>query len=330
MRLKSYVAPSMADAMYLVRAELGENAIIVSTQRAANGKGIRITAAAEPDDADEAVGTILAEIGHSAAADVVRGALVDHGLPQRLVDRLVNSIRVRGDEDPLIACTEAFKTGFAFSPLPVKGALRPFLFIGPPGSGKSVSLTKVAANAVINGYKVGVINCDNLRAGANAQLSAFTRILQIDLVNARDGKILASEAGRAMQENDLVLIDSPGLNPFKKEDMDYLADLADAANVEPVLVLSAGGDVSEAAEIGEIFAGVGATRLVATKLDTTRRLGSVIAAAEAGQLMLAGISATPSVANGLTSLTAELLAQMIVPLSLTERASAPAQSEDKT
>ena len=47
----------MAEAMAAWSAmELGDDAIIVSTQRAAGGKGVRITAALEPADADRSVG----------------------------------------------------------------------------------------------------------------------------------------------------------------------------------------------------------------------------------------------------------------------------------
>ncbi|MBF0334965.1 MAG: polymer-forming cytoskeletal protein [Alphaproteobacteria bacterium] len=42
--------------MHLVRQELGEDAIIVSTQRAVGGKGVRITAALEPEDAEAEIG----------------------------------------------------------------------------------------------------------------------------------------------------------------------------------------------------------------------------------------------------------------------------------
>ncbi|MBF0306560.1 MAG: GTP-binding protein, partial [Alphaproteobacteria bacterium] len=65
MRLKSYTAPSMAEAMHLVRQELGEDAIIVSTQRAVGGKGVRITAALEPEDAEAEIGGALA--GHDVS-----------------------------------------------------------------------------------------------------------------------------------------------------------------------------------------------------------------------------------------------------------------------
>ena len=47
MRIKCYTATTMTDAMQLVRDELGDDAVIISTQRGANGKGVRITAALE-------------------------------------------------------------------------------------------------------------------------------------------------------------------------------------------------------------------------------------------------------------------------------------------
>ena len=48
MRLKLYRAPAMAEAMARVRAELGEDALILATRRV--GDGVEVTAALEPDD----------------------------------------------------------------------------------------------------------------------------------------------------------------------------------------------------------------------------------------------------------------------------------------
>ncbi|PIR17362.1 MAG: GTP-binding protein, partial [Elusimicrobia bacterium CG11_big_fil_rev_8_21_14_0_20_64_6] len=47
MRLKTYTAPTTAEAMAIVRRELGDQAIIVSTQKDADGRGARVTAALE-------------------------------------------------------------------------------------------------------------------------------------------------------------------------------------------------------------------------------------------------------------------------------------------
>ncbi|EPY02661.1 GTP-binding signal recognition particle [Magnetospirillum fulvum] len=313
MRLKSFTAATMSEAMEMVRSELGDDAIIVSTQRAAGTKGVRITAALESADADLAVAEMLGESDGSAAADAIRAALTDHGTPPRLIDRLVNAARAAEISDPVLACAAALEAGFAFAHLPEHSAPRPFMLVGPNGAGKSVTVAKLAARSVLKQRRVGVITCDNIRAGAVEQLAAFTSILEIDLVRARGPDSLARAVEDSQGRFDLTLIDSPGLNGFKPSDMDYLQSLIEAADVEPILVLAAGGDAIEAGELAESFASTGATRLFATRLDTTRRLGAILAGAEAGQLALCDVSASPHVASGLSSISAISLARLIMP-----------------
>jgi len=313
MRLKSFTAATMSEAMEMVRSELGDDAIIVSTQRAAGTKGVRITAALESADADLAVAEMLGESDGSAAADAIRAALTDHGTPPRLIDRLVNAARAAEISDPILACAAALEAGFAFAHLPEHSAPRPFMLVGPNGSGKSVTVAKLAARSVLKQRRVGVITCDNIRAGAVEQLAAFTSILEIDLVRARGPDTLARAVEESQGRFDLTLIDSPGLNGFKPSDMDYLQSLIEAADVEPILVLAAGGDAIEAGELAESFAATGATRLFATRLDTTRRLGAILAGAEAGQLALCDVSASPHVASGLSPISAISLARLIMP-----------------
>ena len=47
MRLKTFIAPTMQEAMRMVRAEMGEEAVIVSTLQNPKQGGVRITAALE-------------------------------------------------------------------------------------------------------------------------------------------------------------------------------------------------------------------------------------------------------------------------------------------
>lgn len=313
MKLKSFTAPTMAEAMELVRLELGDEAIIVSTQRAAGSKGVRITAALEPADADLAVAELLEESTQSSAAEAVKAALEFHNLPPRLLERLVNAARTSEISDPILACTAALEAGFSFAPLPEHSAPRPFMLIGPPGSGKSIAAAKLAARSVLKQRHVGLITCDNMRAGAVEQLAAFTRIMEIELVRARGPDALQKAVENSTGMFDLVVIDSPGLNPFKQSDLDFLQALIEAANVEPLLVMAAGGDAMEAGEIAEAFGTIGATRLFTTRLDTTRRLGAMLAAAEAGQLALCDVSASPHVASGLSPISAISLARLLLP-----------------
>jgi flagellar biosynthesis protein FlhF len=324
MKLKSFTAPTMSEAMELVRQELGDDAIIVSTQRAAGTKGVRITAALETAEADLAIAEMIEEVTDSGVADAVRTALAQHGVPQRLADRLVNVVRTAELPDPILACAAALEAGFTFAHLPEHGAPRPFMLVGPNGSGKSIAVAKLAARSVLKQRQVGVITCDNIRAGAVEQLAAFTSILEIELVRARGPESLARAVDGMNGQFDLVVIDSPGLNPFKQSDMDYLQDLIEAANVEPVLVLAAGGDAAEAAEIGEAFSEIGATRLFAARLDTTRRLGAILACADAGQMAFCDVSASPHVASGISPISAVSLARLIMP-----QPTAP-ESQDQT
>jgi flagellar biosynthesis protein FlhF len=313
MRLKSYTAPSMAEAMHLVRQELGDEAIIVSTQRAAGGKGVRITAALEPTDVEDAISEMLADADHASPAEAVREALLEHGVPTRLTERLVNAVRTGSIADPQAACAAALEAGFTYAPLPEHGAPRPFMLVGPPGTGKSMAVAKLSARSALKNRRVGVITADNVRAGAGEQLAAFTRILQIDLVTARGPESLRRAVESTVGHYDIVFVDSPGLNPFKQTDMEYLTALVESANVEPILVLAAGGDAIEAAEVSEAFGGVGATRLLATRLDTTRRLGAIMAAADAAPMMFCDVSATPHVVNGVTPISAGIMARMLLP-----------------
>ncbi len=313
MRLKSFTASTMAEAMEMVRAELGDDAIIVSTQRAAGTKGVRITAALEQADVDLAIAELFEEGDESGAIETVRDAFTRHGVPQRLADRLVNAARTLGIRDPVQACAAALDAGFAFAHLPEHSAPRPFMMVGAPGSGKSIAVAKLAARSVLKSREVAVITCDNIRAGATEQLAAFTRILEVELIKTRGPESLRRAVESAAGMFDLVLIDSPGLNPFRKTDMDFLHELVEAADVEPVMVMAAGGDPLEAGEMAESFAELGAARLFASRLDTSRRLGGVLTAADAAGLALCDVSASPHVASGIAPISPLSLAHLMLP-----------------
>jgi flagellar biosynthesis protein FlhF len=314
MRLKSYNAATMAEAMKLVREELGDDAIIVSTQRASDGQGVRITAALEDAaDAEDDIRRALSDRNMSAIGERVQEALEYHGTPARLVEKLVAAATAVEVGSPTMACSAALEDQFDFAPLPERKSPRPFMMVGPPGSGKTIATAKLAARARLAGRPVGVITADTIRAGAVEQLSAFTSILELELRQVRSPELLGQAVNEMMPKYDLVFIDSPGLNPFSHHDMEYLKTLIASADLEPILVMAAGGDASEAADIGESFGASGATRLLATRLDMTRRLGSVLSAASAGQLMFSEVSLNPHVATGLCAVNPVSMARMILP-----------------
>ncbi|MDI9408388.1 MAG: hypothetical protein QM523_04000 [Candidatus Pacebacteria bacterium] len=347
--MRIFQAETMPEAIKLVRSELGENAIIVSSQRGDNGRGVRVTAAIDERDSEfdsrgpESDGSRQSvahngdgstrqntESHHDLEApdtiDLIADSMDRHGLPGALTERLLRAAMPLAEkllraasalsvDPPIMTMAAALDNVFRFNPLSDKGTGRPLMLVGPPGSGKTITVAKLAAAAVLSNRKVNVITTDTMRAGGVGQLSAFTKILDIDLQTALDPESLM-DALAAIEHDDadaLTVIDTAGSNPFDAHEMDELGRLVGTAQCDTVLVLPAGFDIEEAAETARAFAGIGATRLLATRLDAAQRLGSILVAADVGQLEFCGLSVTPRVADGLTTVNPILLARLLIP-----------------
>lgn len=316
MRLKIFSAPTIAEAMDQVRAELGDDAIIMSID--SDDDGARITAALEGPELDPflAVGKAEASAG-AALPDMdmiggeVRQALTYHGVPGPLADRIVLAASVVGAETGALALAGAFDTLFAFAPLPARPPSRPWIFIGPPGAGKTLAVAKMATRARRAGRRATVISTDTRRAGGIQQLEAFTRILGLDLLTASSPE----ELGAAIEGcgGDPVYIDTAGINPFAGEDTAMIRGLVKASAAEPVVVLPAGGDAMETMDAAASFAAVGGKRLIATRIDAARRLGGLLAAADGGKLSFCGVSVSHHAADPIVSVNPVALARLILP-----------------
>ncbi len=66
--------------------------------------------------------------------------------------------------------------------------------------------------------------------------------------------------------------------------------------------------------MAEIFASMGARRLISTRLDAARRFASILTAAQAGSLAIAALGRSPYVAQNLEAATPLLLARIIAAL----------------
>ncbi|MEI7607906.1 MAG: GTPase [Rhodospirillaceae bacterium] len=325
MRLKSFYARTVAEAMRQVRLALGDDAIIVAT-REEEGGGVRLTAAIEDDDALPPVANAPASgAAHPAArrnagyyedeydvAQVVADTLYAHGTPAAISEKLIEAVEELNIDDPLLALGAALDTVFAFQPLGEEPSGRPLMLVGPPGAGKTLTVAKLAARAMFRNRSIGIITTDTVRAGAVEQLSAFTRLMKLKLLTVEDAAALAG----ALDVNagaDQIVIDTAGSNPFDGADMDELRDMMAVTPVEPVLVIPAGIDPVEAAEMGSIFRSVGVRRVIVTRLDLTRRFGSMLAAVYESRLNFCDVSISPKVAEGLTPLNPLALARLMMP-----------------
>jgi flagellar biosynthesis protein FlhF len=306
MRLRTFTAPTMPEAMALVRRELGPDAIILSTGKGERG-GIAVTAA---HDATPPAAPPLSEPAPDPA-EAVHEALFAHGTPARLAEALLAAAVEVPAEDPVLTLAAGLDAVFAFAPLSHRKPSRPLMLVGPPGAGKTVSVAKLATRAVLAGQKPKLVSWDIVRAGGFAQLEALAGILGLPLHRAESERQLAELAAPKGEET--VLIDSPGINPYNSSDRAELAAHVAATAAEPVFVLPAGGDAFDAIEMARAFRALGCARLLVTRLDMVHRLGSLLGAAHEARLAFSDAGITPDVAQGLTPLTPVALARLLLP-----------------
>ncbi len=330
MRLKTFTAPTMTEAMEMVRLEMGSEAIIVSTQDAVTARdsviGARVTAVREDPIMAELPEAMVDQYGAepprytgAETNEAIRHGLTYHGTPYHLARRLARAAGIIQASTPTMALAGAFDGAFTFSPVSGlfgnagHGAPAPrLILIGPPGVGKTITVAKLAARATMAGARPGVISTDTQRAGGVEQLAAFTRILKIDLKQASDGPALAHLL-EDIDTDQPVIIDTPGINPFRDDEMAHLGSLLAATGAEIMLVLAAGTDALESADLAIEFADLGATRLLVTRLDMARRLGGILAAADAAGLSFSDVSITPNIAEGINPINPVSLARLIMP-----------------
>ena len=195
----------------------------------------------------------------------------------------------------------------AFADLPLEQGGRPLLLTGPPGAGKMLTTARLATRLVMAGITPMVMTADGKRAGATEQLAAFTRLLGLTLVVANHPVTLARALTRR-EDGAPVLIDAAGIDPFDPTQTEELRALTASVDGIVALVLPAGLDPAEAADLAIAFAAAGASRLIVTRLDLTRRLGGLLAAAAAARLPLTEAGIGPGAADGLERLTPGSLA----------------------
>ncbi len=278
--------------MACVRDELGVDALILSTRRVA--QGVEITAALDQADVPE-LGPVPAP-SVEAAVRSLPPHFAFHGVPAALAARLAGP-------DLAVALRDAFR----FASLPIAADGPPIMLTGLPGAGKTLTVARLATRMVLAGVVPMVITADGRRAGAAEELAAYTRLLGIGLVVASTPQTLARALAQRLP-GAAVLIDTAGINPFAEPELTELASLVEAAGALPVLVMPAGQDFSEASEQAQAFAPIGARHLLPTRLDLARRLGSILAAASAADLILTEAGTGAGASDGLTPLSAEFLA----------------------
>jgi flagellar biosynthesis protein FlhF len=345
MRLRTFTAASMKEAIAIVREEMGPDAIIVSAHEHPRGRGVEVRAATEsaaplpqrapaperpvrkaaaPPQAAEMPQKGLAQIAvrrvgapgearrQSVALNAaLREILIYHGLDDARITAILDAARRPTSRDPGEMLATALEARLSFVPLAVKPR-KPVMLMGGPGVGKTVTTAKLAARARLAGHPVAVITTDTLRSGAIEQLAKLLSLMGTKLITADSPDSLSAVLARPALKDAAVFIDTPGTNMFAMGERRDLRRFLAAGDMEPIFVLAAGTDTGEAGEHARLFAEIGTRRYIVTRLDAARRFGSVIAAGDEGRLSLAQVSLSPYLSEPLAALSPISLSRILL------------------
>lgn len=242
-----------------------------------------------------------------------------HCVPHLLSEKLMRKARdleiafEAGERGVLQGLTALFERSFKFKPLLLdeRNFIERIMLIGPAGVGKTLSVAKICAHRVADRLPVEVLTIDNKRAGGVEQLQAFTEIMGLEVMVASSRSELRQSLKELLPGKPLI-IDSFGTNPYSFDELKELTDYANLNGIEPLLTLAAGMDAQEAADVVRAFAFLGVERLLITRVDSTRRLGAMLAAADAGNLAFAHMTVSGQVAGGFKALGAGRLAHLLI------------------
>jgi flagellar biosynthesis protein FlhF len=230
-----------------------------------------------PSELPDAYATLIAaEVPADLARELVEAA-------ER---RIAKSSSGAGSPDPPQAVElrralgEELESRVAAEPLLGRGEGRPRIvaLIGPPGSGKTTTLVKLAVNyGLASRRPVLLLSIDTYRIAAADQLRSYAAILGVgfQVVETLGALAQAIEEGRG---KDLILIDTPG---FGFGDLDAAEPLArflsSRSDIDKQLVLPASMKLGDLARVTESFEPFAFQRLLFTKLDETTSFGPILA-----------------------------------------------------
>ena len=316
MKIKNFTAPDITSALAQIKIELGKDAIIVATETLS--EGVKVTAALEDiqnidfDNHDKLEVSPSLQIYDDAA---LRESLEYHDIMPDISGQILAISRQRHaqkkEESNQKLLAHALQQMYKFKEI-FATENQNKIFLGMPGCGKSTAIAKMATKAKLQKIKTCIISTDNVRAGANQQLEAFAKILATDFYFCKTAKELFKITRQGADRYDLLLIDTPGINPYIKKEVQKVDELLESLKADRILVTDAGRNTLEAVETAEIFTTLGIEYILPTHLDMTRRIGSVISSAYCNHLGFCVGSVSSDIAKGMATVTPTSLAKVLL------------------
>ncbi|MGB5157853.1 hypothetical protein [Desulfobacterium sp. N47] len=312
MQIRKYKAKTIGDAVSMVKNELGQDAVILSSKQLkenVSGNIFEISAIASSADiintssgSYEDVKSELLNIkemiyilNHSeGAADKlmmkpetlsIYAKLIRNGVNEHYARKFLEKGGAFNNEGP--DNIKAVKTDTVKAMIEQIEICKPFentngkqiitAMIGTTGVGKTTTIAKLAAQLTLkNKIKVGLISIDNYRIGAIEQLKTYANILGIPCMPAFNRKDLVAAIGR-LSNVDAIIIDTAGQSQYDGKRIEELRNIiTDDLKIESHLLLNVATAEEEMNKIAINFSLLEYKSYIFTKLDESEKYGSVI------------------------------------------------------
>lgn len=270
MKLKTFFAPSIPQAIDEIRTIYGDNAVIISTTRA-NPNGVKLIVATEEKVSEDDLFNSLNDERKKSRKLYFQSLLKMQELPDSFIERIVQTSLKKTTktlDSKLLDFT--FSELFHFKPLYPICPNTIYVFIGNAGSGKTLTLKKMALQAKKEGLKTAIVTLDTKKSGAVSDMQAFSKMLEVSCTVVKSTKELNETLTMLRLSADYILVDTPSINPYKEKELDFLKSIKQQlSDAEFILTLPAGLDPQESIAQGALFTKSGCNLLIATKLDCT-------------------------------------------------------------
>jgi flagellar biosynthesis protein FlhF len=185
--------------------------------------------------------------------------------------------------------------------------------VGPPASGKTTTLAKIAARHRIAGREVEIASAADGPLGAPSPLETFAPMIGAGFTFVEEPGDLTPLLARAAA-GAVVLLDTPGVSAGDATGDSRLGPLLAAAAPGQVhLVLPATAKAADAQAAIRTFASLGVTDLVWTHLDETTTHGTVLGVSLEAGCPLSCFGTGPDVPGDLEPASAEALVRRVLP-----------------